>query len=235
MSETAHNARMHSLSKNTPGLLLKDAGVCFTGVDLASYVSKPTPVKTLADDLRTALTDGSKGDIRCIGATRGGGNVNVETTWRDVEVDGKRGDQKGLTEIDNVRVHLSTTLVEISAGNLEMALAASDVETNAMGTVIRPCMQVADDDYIGHFVWIGQRGDGVLVAVDIFNAINKSGASVTYTDKGEATLAIDMYGHLDDLVNPQYAPCMIYILENGAMTAMAMTLDGELENADTTT
>ena len=102
------------------GILLKD----FT-------YSSATDAAALATLIKTAKESGTT----LLGATRGGGTFTCTPETRDLEADGERNAFVGSTIFDGWEIKLSTTLLEITPGNLAMALPGASVADDTGGKV----------------------------------------------------------------------------------------------------
>lgn len=213
---------LSGLTKKTTEHIALDAGVLFTGLDMESYGT----AQALLEAITPAIKSGSAGGITCLGATRGGGTYSVEMTWRQIEADGARGDTKGMTVLDEGRVHLSATLLEITPGNLVLAMATGEQTQEGSITKITIRKWAELTDYKEHLVWVGNRADGQLIALDLYNAINTAGTTITYTDKGEAVMPVDMYAHAEDVEDTDMLPTAIYII-GPAITRSALPGAGQ--------
>lgn len=181
--------------KNTTGLtansfkrLQLNAGILLKDFDYSSA----TDAATLAELIKTAKSTGTA----LLGATRGGGTFTCTPETREIEADGKRNAFVGSTIFDGWEIKLSTTLLEITPGNLAMALPGADV-TDASGGkkhTLTLSNDVDSDDYIDNLIWIGDTSEGYML-IDLQNALNTSGVTMTYTDKGEGTLPVEFVAH----------------------------------------
>lgn len=142
-----------------------------------------------------------------IGATRGGGSINVKPIIRQVAVDGAPTYTKGLERIDEVQANAQFTMVEFTPAITKRAIAGSTLTTETGGdVVIKSTRQVLADDYQDLY-WIGDTSDGKNVVVYLKNAFNLDGLGLSATDKGEGTFAMNLMAHYDisDLENAPYS------------------------------
>lgn len=163
------------------GILLKDFAY-----------SSATDAAALATLIKTAKESGTA----LLGATRGGGTFACTPETREIEADGRRNPFVGSTIFDGWDIKLSTTLLEITPGNLAMALPGASVSDDTGGKVhtLTLTNDVDSDDYIDNLVWIGDTSEGYML-IDLENALNTSGVTMTYTDKGEGTLPVEFVAH----------------------------------------
>lgn len=164
---------------------------------------------TDSDALKTAIAniiDGGSSPIgELIGATRGGGTFTVTREIRTPEIDGIRYKFKGGDFVDSVDAYLSTTLVEITPENIT-ALLAGTATTSGKKTTIKMGTAITTDDYLTNICWVGDLADGRLVLICLKNAINTADFSLTFTDKGEGTLAVEFHATQADVNDYDEAP-----------------------------
>ena len=80
--------------------------------------------------------------------------------------------------------------------------------TGTMRTAIDP-----DKDYISHLQWVGDLADGRLALIELDNALNTSDFSLTFTDKGEGTMAAESHAHQDDVQDYDEAPFRVVFFD----------------------
>lgn len=183
--------------KNTTGLrpesfqkIQLNAGIMLKNFDY----STATDASALAALIKTAKEEGTA----LLGATRGGGTFTCTPETREIEADGKRNAFVGSTIFDGWTIKLSTTLLEISPENLKTALPGAATVAAGKKTTLTLSNNVSDSDYIKNLIWIGDIGDGYLL-IDLQNALNTSGITLTFTDKGEGTLPVEFTAHAAEL------------------------------------
>ena len=86
-------------------------------------------------------------DETLLGATRGGGNFVVTREMREPEIDGRRYSFKGCRFVDSADARLTTTLLEITPGNIVRALGSGESETTGKKTTIKLHTAIEDEDY----------------------------------------------------------------------------------------
>lgn len=174
---------------NTADSLLLDAGAFFINFD---------PTSDTYDSAKAT---------KLLGATRGGGEFKAAMTVRQIEVDGVKGRAKGLEVNDAWDVYIKATVLEVNQTTLEKALASTTVTTHTAGTTSTPIDGYVDiqgnndievSDYISNITWIGKiSGEDDPVIIQVFNALNTDGLTLTVADKNEATMQMTFYGHYD--------------------------------------
>lgn len=191
-----------------------DAGAFFIGIDPSTYKS----VAAMKSALESAIGD----DTKCLGASRGGGSFQVTRETREVEADGKRYSFVGSTIVDSQDAFLSTTLIEITPGNIKRALStadstvATDTTSSDKTTSITPRTSIKDSDYIETLCWVGETRQGYL-AIVLQNAINKADFNMTINDKGEAELAVEFHATMGGVNDFDTPPYRIYRLDKAAV------------------
>lgn len=177
---------------NTADNLLLDAGAFFLNFEVGT------------DTYESAKA------TKLLGATRGGGEFKAAMTVRQIEIDGVKGRAKGLEVNDAWDVYLKATVLEINEETLAKALASSTKSESTVDTDYTEIVGNNDielTDYIDNVTWIGKiAGSDDPVMIQVFNALNTDGLTLTVADKNEATMQMTFYGHYDttDLDNPPF-------------------------------
>ena len=189
-----------------------NAGAVLKNFDVSTY----TDYGTLKEALFAAVKDSTK----ALGATRGGGTFTATPTMRSIEADGKRYEFKGSTVIDAWDIKLTATLMEITPDNFTLSLGTAEKaedKTFTVGkkTTIKLRTSIKDEDYIQNLVWFGNTSKG-FVAIALDNALNNTGVTLTFSDKGEGTLPVEFHAYQDTVENNEYAPCAIYFFDEAA-------------------
>lgn len=189
-----------------------NAGAVLKNFDVSTY----TDYGTLKEALFAAVKDSTK----ALGATRGGGTFTATPTMRSIEADGKRYEFKGSTVIDAWDIKLTATLMEITPDNFTLSLGTAEKaedKTFTVGkkTTIKLRTSIKDEDYIQNLVWFGNTSKG-FVAIALDNALNNTGVTLTFSDKGEGTIPVEFHAYQDTVENNEYAPCTIYFFDEAA-------------------
>lgn len=209
------------LRKETYQNIVLDAGMFVCNLEYETF-------KTAAD-LITALkalvaadtvVDGTTTGPALLGATIGGGGFQATPAIRSIDADGKRYEFVGSQRNDGWNIQLTGTLKEITPGTLKTVLAMADVTKNGNVAKVTLHTDIKETDYIKTLVWIGDTPKGAALIV-LKNALNTAGASMTFADKGEATLPFTFVAHQDKVDDYDVAPVEILFFENGEQTAQA--------------
>lgn len=198
------------LRQKTYDNLQLNAGVLLYNFDYASCAD--------ADALETAILALLEANTNVFGATRGGGTFDCTPTYREIEADGKRGAWKGSSLMDDLPVKLTGTLLEVTPGNVARLLASADTTVSGKVTTVKARTSVKKTDYLTNIVWIGDTSQGFCL-IAIKNPLNTAGLKLTFTDKGEGTMAFEFTGHAESLSDTDYAPFEILFFDGGAVAS----------------
>lgn len=186
-----------------------NAGIFIKNLDYSSIAD--------ATALKTAITAAITAGTTILGATRGGGTFTATREIRTPEVDGMRYPFKGSDFVDSVEAYLSTTLLEVTPENIKDALSSATITTSGKKTTVTMHTAIdTDTDYIDTLTWFGDLADGRLVAITLHNAINTADFSLTFTDKGEGTLAVEFHARQDSVADYDEAPFEIVFFDTAA-------------------
>jgi hypothetical protein len=172
-------------NSNTAKHLLLDAGAVYKNFDIATMTG------TL------------------LGATQGGNEFSAQPNMRKIEIDGVKGDAKGLSVVDNWEVRLTTNILEMTADNIATALATGQIDTTTNDTfdIITAKNDISVSDYIDNIAFVGRlTGSSNPVIIIVKNAVNTDGLSFAAEDSGEAVMQVTFTGHYDadDLDTPPF-------------------------------
>lgn len=181
-----------------------NAGVFLKNFDY-SNIANAAALKTA---VAAAVTEGTK----LLGFTRGGGSFNVTRKMREPEVDGRRYSFVGGRFVDSADPYLSTTLLETTPENFVTALGSATATTTGKKTVVKMNTAIQDTDY-EDIVWVGDLADGRYVAIKLYNALNTSDFTFTFTDNGEGTYTVEFHAHQSDVQDYDEAPFEIVFFD----------------------
>lgn len=172
------------LTAKTTEKLVLDAGAFFKNYKVGT------------DKFETAVTSG-----KLLGATKGGGSFTAVPSFRNIEIDGLRGEAKGTKILETWEIKLGATVVEVTPDTLQTALAVSEKATEDGITtheVVKGKMCITDADYIENITWVGNlSGSEEPVIIQVYNALNTKGLELGFEDKSEATIELEFTGHFD--------------------------------------
>lgn len=174
-----------------------DAGAFLVDFDLDT----PQTVQ----ELKAAVAAALKSNTGVLGATRGGGSFRAVPTMRSIDVDGKRYEFVGSSNVDFWDIRLTGTLVEIPNESFQKVLMAAEHETEGEKTTVTLRTSIDKKDYIPKLCWIGDTSEGYM-AIELTNALNTVGANFTFVDRGEGTLPFEFVAHQASVEEAEYAP-----------------------------
>lgn len=188
-------------NQTTPDKLLLDAGAVFINF---------TPG---TDTYESAKVAG-----KCLGATQKGSEFSAVPQFRRMEIDGVHTRTIGDTLIDGWDVYLKTTLVEMTSDNIKRALGVGNISTGAPSGYdkIQGRDTIETTDYISNVTFVGNiLGETDPIIIQVFNAFNESGLTITNEDKNNAAVECKFYGYndatvYDSVTNPLRPPFAIY-------------------------
>ena len=160
-----------------------------------------------------------------LGATMGGGTFTATPTIRHIGADGKRYEFKGSTINDGWTIQMTGTLKEVTAGTLATALVMAKVQVNGNVQKITLHTDIEDDDYINSLVWVGDTSKGAAL-IDLKNALNTAGVSMTFADRGEGTIPFTFMAHQDDVEDYDQAPVEILFFTDPTAAAASAEPEG---------
>lgn len=182
-----------------------NAGIFIKNFDYTT----PTDAETLKAAIAAAITAGTN----ILGATRGGGTFTATREIRTPEVDGMRYGFIGSDFVDSADAYLSTTLIEVTPAAVEATLGNATKTSSGKKTTIKMHTAIETADYISNLCWIGDIADGRLVLIALKNAMNTADFTLTFTDKGEGTLAAEFHARQSAVGDYDYAPFEIVFFE----------------------
>lgn len=185
------------LRKETFKKLQLNAGIVLKNFDYTA-IETAAALKTA---IATAKTAGN-----FLGATRGGGSFTATRDVREPDVDGRRYSFMGGMFVDSIDAYLSTTLLEITPQNLVTALGTGEVEGNGAKKTVKMRTAIEDTDYIENICWVGDTAEEGFVVICLKNAINTADFSLTYADKNEGTLPVELHATQEEVDDYDYAP-----------------------------
>lgn len=201
----------NGFTPNTAKNLQLDAGMFLKSVpDVQELANLIANLKS-GETLDTILPEGCSK----IGATSGGGSFTAIPEIRNIfeDLDGARGNYVDGNVIDNWEIKMTTTMAEITADNLKLALCASDIKTGTTEDKydeITARNDIKSEDYIDNICWLGtQQGNDLPIIIEIKNVINASGLNFTVADKDKGKIEVEFMANRS-MTNPDEVPFKIY-------------------------
>ena len=189
------------------------------GIVIKNLVYTGTGAPTDAATLKTLIAGivsgsaGSTGKGDLLGATRGGGTFTVTREMRTPEIDGMRYGFKGSDFVDSTDAYLSTTLLEVTADNIKALLGSGTSTTSGKITTIKMNTAISTSDYLTNICWVGDISGGQMALICLKNAMNTADFTLTYTDKGEGTLAAEFHARQAAVDDYDEAPFEVLIFD----------------------
>ena len=202
-----------------PGLTSPIRSETFQNLQLnAGIFIKNFTYSSIADAsaLKTAIATAITAGTDILGATRGGGTFVATREIRTPEVDGMRYGFKGSDFVDSVDAYLSTTLIEVTPDSVKACLGNATATTSGKKTTIKMHTAIETTDYLTNICWVGDLADGRLVLICLENALNTADFTLTFTDKGEGTLAAEFHARQAEVNDYDYAPFEIVFFDKPA-------------------
>lgn len=199
-------AILSAFTKDTAKNMQLDAGLLVRGLtDILNFKG------TIADDKK-------------LGATAGGASFSATPEMRNIfeGIDGAKGNYKDGNVIDNWEITLTATVKEMTAKNLQLAMATADIKSdNDKFDVLTPRMEVKSTDYIDNICWLGtMNGSSEPMIIELKNVLNTNGISFTAEDKGSGSVELELKAHFD-LSKPNEVPFNIYFPKQGRTMSVA--------------
>lgn len=159
---------------------------------------------------------GTLATANILGATSGGGTFEAIPDIRNIaeNLDGARGKYKGLEVIDSWDAKFTTTLKEMTASNLKLALGSATITPAGASKkydTITAKQDIDLSDYENNISWLGTlKGQNDPIVIELNNVLNTNGMSLTFEDKGDGSLEVELVAHYD-LAKPNDVPFKIYV------------------------
>jgi len=136
------------------------------------------------------------------GATRGGGQYNVEPTNQPIRFDGDRGEHtKGLKRRTEWNITITATALELDLEQLARIMPGTIEEVSGMNTPdyrkYRPKVDFEESDYIKNLAYITQTAAGNVVAYVIENVLGDGALTAAFADKDEVVAETTFTAHFD--------------------------------------
>ena len=169
------------------------------------------------------------------GATRGGGNYNVEPTNLPIRFDGDRGEHtKGLKRKTEWVIQITANALELDLELLQKVLPGTVQDVTGTDTPnykkFRPKVDYDLSDYIDNLAYITQTHAGTTVAYVIENVLGDGALSLAFEDKNEIVPETTFTAHFDpEKMNevPTYVVEYAEETVEGQSTGETQPIDGE--------
>ena len=196
-------ALLSAFNKDTANNLQLDAGIICKGIT--------NPYKPTKEELKN----------KCIGATSGGAEFEVTPEITNIfeDLDDAKGKYKGGVEITNIDIVFSFTMKEMTAENFKLAMGCADItkvqanqlsSDNLPHTLLKPRLEIKDEDFIDNICWYGRKRNGEKVCIVLHNVFNEGGLNYTSESAGKGSLEVELHAFFD-LENPDKVPYEVII------------------------
>lgn len=128
--------------------------------------------------------------VALIGATRGGGKVEITKKINDMKYDGAYGLTKTLRRYDRFEVKMTISFLKINYVNLAYGLPVTIADgTDQDGTYKKLTfdMDIVAADVLTNVAFVGQKHDGKQCIIIINNALNIDNINMDFKEKDELT------------------------------------------------
>ncbi|MHA1302194.1 MAG: hypothetical protein ACTSPI_00640 [Candidatus Heimdallarchaeaceae archaeon] len=160
-------------------------------------------VKRFLIDAGAVYLNYDEADERLLGATRGGNSFVIEQDVKEMEMDGAKGPVKGARRIIEVRARITANLLELTADNIQKALAGSAAEDypSAEGKThdkITRVRDISDSDYLTNVALVGRisGSDNNFIGI-VKNALAVENFELTTEPREEGVIEVTFEAHFD--------------------------------------
>lgn len=182
----------HNVTKETPKNILLGAGTYHKGLKFENGAWTGT----------------------AIGATNGGGKVEIAGEYLDLEVDGMLRLTKGFTVKMGGRASMEVSMAELNGDNIKTATNFAQGESDAdRYDMFVDKATIEEGDYVDNFAFVGKTANGAKDIIIIFeSALCKSAFTLEPKNKEQSVLKLVMEcygeneGDLDTLPIKIYYP-----------------------------
>lgn len=180
----------HGVTTTTPGNILLGAGTYHKGLKF----------------------EGDKWTGNCIGATSGGGKINISGDLKDIELDGALVKVKGLTVKQGGKASAEVSFAEISPDLMKMATFFEESASDAEGfTMLQDKAHITEGDYVDGFGFVGVTADGSKKIIVIFeSALCTSGLEVEGKNKDHSVIKLTLEAYAENAGDLDTLPVKIY-------------------------
>ncbi len=180
----------HGITTTTPSNILLGAGTFYRGLKYES--------------------DAWTGTI--LGATSGGGKVSIKGEFLDLDLDGALVKFKGQTVKVGGTATAEVSFAEVTTDVIKMGTLFGEGTAPATGiTLLEDKANIAENDYIQNFGFVGYTADGTKQIIVIFeNALCTSGFEIEGKNKEQSTIKLTLEAYANNSGNLDTLPVKIY-------------------------
>lgn len=148
----------------------------------------------------------------CIGATSGGGKVNITGEYLDIELDGALVLVKGLTVKQGGTASMEVNVAEITGDNIKMATnfkKADDSDAEGYDLFIdKP--DIDEGDYTDGFAFVGKTAKGKNIIIIFESSLCKEAMELEGKNKEATVLKLKMDAYAENEGDLDTLPVKIY-------------------------
>lgn len=148
----------------------------------------------------------------CIGATSGGGKVNITGEYVDLDLDGALVLVKGMTVKQGGTASMEVNLAEISTDNIKLATNFTEGTSDAEGyDMLIDKANLTENDYTDGFAFVGKTANGEKDIIIIFeSALCKEAFELEGKKKEQSVLKVKMECYAENDGDLDTLPIKIY-------------------------
>lgn len=153
-------------------------------------------LKKIQIDEGVVVTNYGEPDKAIIGPTRGGAELTITPSIRDIEYDGRKGKTKGLQVKDGEDAVLKITTLCCSQEMLALALPGASVGTDK---VIKPSKfgVIPASAYLKNIGIVTKMLDGTFKILIVYNPLHEGAFAFKTASKSENEHNLEMTAHYD--------------------------------------
>ena len=180
----------HGITENTPKNILLGAGTYFSGLKFESNAWTGTP----------------------LGATSGGGKINIKGELLDLDLDGALVKFKGQTVKQGGAASAEVSFAELSTKTLKMGTLFKEGESDVDGfTLLEDKAHIEEGDYVDNFGFVGETADGSKKIIVIFeSALCTSGLEIEAKNKTQSVVKLTLEAYAANSGDLNTLPVKIY-------------------------
>lgn len=147
----------------------------------------------------------------CIGATSGGGKVNIAGEYIDLDLDGALVNFKGQTVKQGGKATMEVNVAELSGDNIKIATNFKAGESDADGYdmfVDKP--DIEEGDYTDGFAFVGKTVKGKNIIIIFESSLCKEAFDLEGKNKEQSVLKLVMTAYAENQGNLDTLPVKIY-------------------------
>lgn len=185
----------HGVSTATPGNILLGAG---------------TFLKGLKWDASGKAWTGT-----ILGATNGGGKIDIKGELKDLDIDGMLVKVKGFTVKQGGTATAEVSFAEVTTDVLKMGTLFEEGTSDADGfSMLQDKAHITEGDYVDNFGFVGYTADGSKQIIVIFeSALCTSGVALEPKNKDQSVVKLTLEAYAENQGNLDVLPVKIYYPE----------------------